>query len=101
MCMSMMVTLIICFICLVAVAILVDIQNNEDVFENIYETEKGWFAIWISLIIFTVNSSLMTIERKLAPYEKKKTLIDMNVSITYKLTLARFFNSTMIPLIVH
>ena len=73
------VTTLICGICFVCVLFLVDNQNDEDIFENRYETEKGWFAVSISLTIFGFNSILPYIEKPLVQYEKNQTLTDVHV----------------------
>lgn len=58
-------------------------------------------SIAISLIITIINSSLRTVIRKLSLYEESETMTAYNLSVALKLTLVRFVNTAIVPLVVN
>ena len=50
----------------------------------------------MSIFVVVVNALLLIVIRKFALFEKKHTLTDMNVAVAFKLTIARFFNSSLV-----
>jgi hypothetical protein len=48
-----------------------------------------------------VNSLLLIVIRKFALFEKRHTLTQMNVSVAYKLTIARFINSSLVLVVAN
>ncbi len=58
-------------------------------------------SIVISLVITAINSSLRTVVRKLSLYEESETITAYNLSVALKLTLVRFVNTAIVPLVVN
>lgn len=58
-------------------------------------------SIAISLVITAINSSLRTVVRKLSLYEESETITAYNLSVALKLTLVRFVNTAIVPLVVN
>jgi hypothetical protein len=48
-----------------------------------------------------VNDSLVDVVRKLSAREKHETLTAYNLSVAFKLTLAKFINTSIVPVIVN
>lgn len=44
---------------------------------------------------------LKTVVRKFSQYEKYETLTAMDISVAFKLTLARFVNTALVPIMVN
>lgn len=85
---SLFVTLIISLVCFFVIAYLVREQK-----------ERGGslaLSIGISIVITIINSLLRAVVRALTSFQKKQTLTEFNVSVAYKLTVARFFNSAIL-----
>jgi len=53
-------------------------------------------GILIAVIITVINTLLSGIMKSLALFERKHTLTEFNVSVAYKLTIARFLNSALL-----
>jgi hypothetical protein len=58
-------------------------------------------SIAISLVITIINQSLRTVVRKLSLYEESETITTYNLSVALKLTLVRFVNTAIVPLVVN
>ena len=58
-------------------------------------------SIWPSIIIVIINFTLSRLIRYFTSFEKPHTLTTYNISVSTKLTLAMFFNSAVIALIVN
>lgn len=60
-----------------------------------------FLSILASLVIVFINIFLKTIVRKFSLYEKQDTLTAYNMSVAFKLTIARFVNSAVVPVVVN
>lgn len=60
-----------------------------------------FLSVMCSLSISVINYSLKLVVREFSIYEKHETLTKMNVSVAFKLTIARFLNSSIILVIVN
>ena len=75
-------------------------ENNIDITDE--EAAKygkyvlGAFSGSISGLIFILNKSLKTVVRQLSEFEQWETQTKIAISICFKLTILRFFNSTLV-----
>jgi hypothetical protein len=78
-------------------------QEKEDSDNN--SQNDSWklriLSIWPSIIIVIINFILSRLIRYFTSFEKPHTLTAYNISVSTKLTLAMFFNSALIALIVN
>ena len=58
-------------------------------------------SILCSVIIVVINILLTTVVRQLSIKEKHETYTAYNLSVAFKLTYARFINSSIVPIVVH
>lgn len=58
-------------------------------------------SILCSIIITIVNNALRTVVRQLSIKEQHETYTAYNLSVAFKLTLARFVNTSIVPIIVN
>lgn len=58
-------------------------------------------SILCSIIIVIVNQALRTVVRQLSIKERHETYTAYNLSVAFKLTLARFVNSSIVPIVVN
>lgn len=58
-------------------------------------------SLIISLVIFCINFALRKIIRIFTKYERMRTKTDYQLSISFKLSVAMFVNSAIIPLLVN
>ena len=58
-------------------------------------------TILTSLFVVIVNNGLRFIVRKFSMQEKHSTLTAYNISVAFKLTMARFINTSVIPIVVN
>lgn len=65
-----------------------------------YGTIRG-LSILASVIIVFINTALRTVVRELSLQERHETYTDYNLSVAFKLTLARFVNSSIVPIVVN
>lgn len=76
---------------------------------NFTESHKGKsdkaatnvLSIVISLVITIINAVLLTLIRKLSLAEKNETKTLHNLSVSLKLTVVRFVNTAIVPIIVN
>ena len=54
-----------------------------------------------SFVVVIINNSLRLVVRKFSISEKHLTLTSFNISVAFKLTMARFINTSIIPLFVN
>ena len=54
-----------------------------------------------SQVVMVINSSLRKVIRKLTIREKHETYTAYNISVASKLTITRFFNSAIVPVLVN
>jgi hypothetical protein len=54
-----------------------------------------------SLFIIGVNTFLKVVIRRFSLFEKHDTYTSHNISVAFKLTLARFINSAIVPLLIN
>jgi hypothetical protein len=54
-----------------------------------------------SFIIVFVNMSLRTVVRAFSQMEKHETYTAYNLSVAFKLTMARFVNTSIVPIVVN
>lgn len=58
-------------------------------------------SVLISCTVVGINSVLKIVIRKFSSYEKHDTITSTQISIALKLTIARFINTAVIPIIVN
>lgn len=58
-------------------------------------------SIIASVFVIIVNIALKTVIRKVSLYEKHDTYTSHNISVAFKLTLARFINTAIVPLLIN
>lgn len=58
-------------------------------------------TILTSLFVVIVNNALRFVVRKFSLSEKHSTLTAYNISVAFKLTMARFINTSIIPIVVN
>lgn len=69
---------------------------------DMYETGVAKVISWsASLAVVAVNGLLLFVMRRISQAEKHSTLTNLNVSISLKLTLARFLNSSLVLIFVN
>lgn len=74
----------------------------EDQYNNFASAHGAKFlSVLCSLFVIVVNALLLNIIRKFALFEKRHTLTQMNVSVAYKLTVARFINSSLVLVVAN
>jgi len=54
-----------------------------------------------SQVIVIVNANLLTVIRYLSARERHETYTAYNISVATKLTITRFFNSAIMPVVVN
>ena len=75
-------------------------KEKEDM--SLYETGVAkMMSFAASGAVVIINELLLFVMRKLSRAEKQSTLTDLNVSISLKLTFARFLNSSLVLLFVN
>jgi hypothetical protein len=60
-----------------------------------------FLSILCSFIIVAINIMLRSVVRKFSMMEKHETYTDYNLSVAFKLTLARFVNTSIVPIVVN
>jgi uncharacterized membrane protein YidH (DUF202 family) len=73
-------------------------QNN---LTNVPYTLIKGLSFVCSLVIVVVNMALRSVVRNFSLMEKQDTLTAYNLSVAFKLILARFLNSAIVPIIVN
>jgi len=71
---------------------------------NVYDLPswgKNLFSGVISIIILLINYCLLLLIKKLTEYERHRTYTAYNFSVAFKLTLAQFLNTAIIPVIIN
>ena len=58
-------------------------------------------SILCSIVIMSVNTNLRKVIRELTIKEKHETYTAYNISVATKLTITRFFNSAIVPVLVN
>jgi Skp family chaperone for outer membrane proteins len=99
----------VCFAVTLGLSVLKD-QMNDDLEDREAKGEKistvNWAGVRFvttisSLFVVIVNKFLLIVVRKFSLKERHLTLTGYNLSVATKLTLARFFNSAMVPIFVN
>ena len=109
---SIIATFIIMMICFGFISWIKSFKNQyDDDFKNekkekedmsLYETGVAkMMSFAASGAVVIINELLLFVMRKLSRAEKQSTLTDLNVSISLKLTFARFLNSSLVLLFVN
>lgn len=52
-------------------------------------------------IVFIINALLLIVIRKFSEFEKHRTYTNLNTSVAFKLTIARFLNSSFVILAIN
>jgi hypothetical protein len=73
------------------------LETREDIPVNLI---KG-LSIICSIVIVIINIVLRTIVRQLSIQERHETYTAYNLSVAFKLTIARFVNTSIVPIIVN
>ena len=71
---------------------------------NVYDLPswgKNLVSGVISFIIWLINLCLLLLIKKLTEYERLRTYTAYNFSVAFKLTLAQFFNTAIIPVLIN
>jgi|LauGreDrversion4_2_1035121.scaffolds.fasta_scaffold297722_1 hypothetical protein len=71
---------------------------------NVFELPswgKNLLSGVISFIIWFINLCLLLLIKKLTEYERHRTYTAYNFSVAFKLTLAQFLNTAIIPVIIN
>jgi hypothetical protein len=71
---------------------------------NVYDLpswRKNLVSVGISIIIWFINYCLLLLIKKLTEYERLRTYTAYNFSVAFKLTLAQFFNTAIIPVLIN
>lgn len=75
------------------------VENTDPSSAN-YSTVKG-LTILCSFIIVIINNLLIFVILSFSRSEKQLTYSDFSISVAYKLTFARFVNTSLIPVVVN
>lgn len=76
----------------------IGVADSDDLYN--YAKVQG-LTIAASLVITLANNIMKIVVRKLSFYEKHDTYTAHNISVAFKLTVARFINSAIVPLVVN
>jgi len=88
-----------CFLVILGLSTLKDDIDHDHRTEDLLTIQR-FLSLIIAFIIFLVNFVLRMVIRYFTNYEKHATKTDYQVSVAFKLTVAMFFNSAIIPFLV-
>jgi hypothetical protein len=74
--------------------------NSEGIRTIPLSTVRG-LSIFCSIIITIINIALRTVVRLFSGFEKQETYTAFNLSVAFKLTIARFVNTSIVPIVVN
>ena len=63
-------------------------------------TVRG-LSVACSIVVVIINIALRTVVRQLSIKEKHETYTAYNISVAFKLTIARFVNTSIVPIVVN
>ena len=97
-----LVVIAVCFVITYAVNMFKDSFSKSD--SGKITTKYGSISIVnlvTSFVVVIINNSLRIVVRRFSMGEKHATLTAYNISVAFKLTMARFINTSIIPIVVN